>query len=145
MKEKCHCIDCKIYRGEHIPVGGIIYQDSVWVLNHADPKVLGHLILKPIKHYKSISDIPDNVAKTIGPLFKRINHAIEHVCKPEKIYIAAFGDAFPYLHWHFFPRYKNMPTPASAALSEFDKGLYSCSIDEVKKVAKAIRKILKSG
>lgn len=142
MDDTCDCIDCRILRGEYTPVGGIIYQDDLWVLNHAQPKVLGHLILKPVIHYRSISDIPDDLAAGMGPLFRRINQAVEEVCHPEKVYIAAFGDAFPYLHWHFFPRYADMPTPASAALAEFDRGLYSCSPDDVVRVCDGIRERL---
>ncbi|MBD3242964.1 MAG: HIT domain-containing protein [Chitinivibrionales bacterium] len=109
------------------------------MLNHADLKVPGHLILKPRVHYESVAEIPDSLAVTIGPLFKRVTAALKAVCRPEKIYIAAFGDSFPDLHWHFFPRYAHMPVPASATLAEFDSGKYSCSEEEAARVAEGIR------
>jgi diadenosine tetraphosphate (Ap4A) HIT family hydrolase len=139
INNKCDCIDCKIYRGELIPPGGIIFKNDKWVLNHAEKKIPGHLILKPIKHYLSIAEFDQQLTDDLGWIFKWINNAILSVCKPDKVYTASFGDRFPYVHFHFIPRYNYMPPLASTVLTNFDSGLYNCTDDEINNIVSRIR------
>ena len=62
------CFDCDIATGKRAPIGGIIYEDDDWIINHADPKILGHLIVKPKSHYHIIpryKGMPAHAAKVL--------------------------------------------------------------------------------
>ncbi len=139
MKESVEgCIDCDIAIGKQTPLGGIIYEDDYWIVNHGPLKILGHLIAKPRNHYEHIGDMDKEVMTDFGLVLKYICHAVMKVCKPEKVYVASFGEFERHVHFHIIPRYKGMPAHAAKVFQEFDNNKYTCTEEEVLSTVKEI-------
>ncbi len=103
------CIFCKIARKE-IPVEVIFENDNFIVFPDAHPKVEGHCLIIPKKHFTNILDFPDSLGAEL----------IETVKKVAEIKIKQGADGFNlmqnnfesagqvvmHMHFHFLPRKK---------------------------------------
>lgn len=75
------CIFCQIIEGKLETVK--IYEDNdIFAVLDIFPAILGHMLVMPKQHYKTISEIPDNVlnkmfifVKTIEPIFLELTKA----------------------------------------------------------------------
>jgi len=66
----------------------------------------GYIILKTKKQIKKIHDMPKEALALLGVVLSKLEHAIELILKPDKIYIVKFGEESDALHFHVFPRTK---------------------------------------
>ena len=64
------CMTCRHDRGELFSVGGVIYQDTFWHIEHITPlAVPGWLVVKPIRHVEHVADLSgDEAIQQFGPL-----------------------------------------------------------------------------
>ncbi|MBP2630368.1 MAG: histidine triad protein [Firmicutes bacterium] len=103
------CLTCSIVNGEFFPVGGIIYKDSYVLLHHCiDLQIPGYLILSPLRHTESYSDLNQNEMLHMGIVTKAVVAALKRIDGMEKVYLANFGEETTHFHMHIFPRYKWM-------------------------------------
>ena len=111
---EAECTTCRLNRGDlDNRVGGCIYQDDLWVLEHAMAAFpfVGWLVLKTRRHVESFADLTPEEAASFGPLARRIIQGMTHLLNPEKIYLSMYGEAqgFSHLHVHLIPRYADTP------------------------------------
>lgn len=105
------CLTCSIIQGDIIPVGGIIYQDDCVVLHHCiDINIPGYLILSPIKHTETYSQLNERDLLEMAIIMKFAVAALEALDGVDKVYIANFGEETTHFHMHIFPRYHGMLT-----------------------------------
>jgi diadenosine tetraphosphate (Ap4A) HIT family hydrolase len=103
------CLTCSIVNGEFFPVGGIIYKDNYVLLHHCiDLQIPGYLILSPLRHIESYSDLSQNEMLHIGIVTKAVVAVLKRIDGIEKVYLASFGEETTHFHFHIFPRYKWM-------------------------------------
>lgn len=103
------CLTCNIISGDVAPVGGVIYKDDYIVLHHCvDVDIPGYLILSPVRHVESYSDLNEAEILQMGIMMKLAVTALEKIDGIEKVYIANFGEETAHFHIHIFPRYKWM-------------------------------------
>lgn len=91
--------------------GGIIYEDEFWVVSHhtgpfTDP---GELMVKARRHSESVGDLTPPEAAALGPVLRAAVAAIEHVVRPERVYVASYGERQRHLHFYLLPRTANLP------------------------------------
>lgn len=103
------CLTCNIIKGDILPVGGIIYKDDYVILHHCiDLNIPGYLIISPVKHIETYSDLNQTTLLHIGVILKFAVNALEKIDAVEKVYIATFGEETSHFHMHIFPRYQWM-------------------------------------
>jgi diadenosine tetraphosphate (Ap4A) HIT family hydrolase len=105
------CVACQANRGEIPTPGGVIYQDGLWRLEHAFEPIpmVGWLILKPLRHVESLSELTHAEAQSLGGLIQRISAAMTEELRPVKVYVACFAETVAHLHFHFIPRSEDAP------------------------------------
>ena len=103
-----NCIFCKIIKGD-IP-SNIIYKDNdLIVIMDASPDTNGHILIIPIKHYKTFENLDDEILLKINNLAKKMKDLLV-----EKLNIGGLTLATNYgikqmvkhYHLHLIPSYK---------------------------------------
>jgi len=109
------CLVCRKHRGEvHVP-GGVIYEDELIYVSHAQlwgeekEHYLGHVFVEPKRHIAEVADLTEEEAQTIGIYTSRIAKALLHTEHMEHIYIFVIGDGVPHVHYHVIGRYPGAP------------------------------------
>lgn len=98
-----NCIACELLTGKkHLP-GGAIHQNKYWSLEPCiGPFYSGTIILKPIRHVLSFSDLTDIEAKQFGILLKESIRIIKSITKCDQVYICQWSHAgWTPVHIHF--------------------------------------------
>ena len=104
------CLFCKIIARE-IPGLTIYEDDSVLAILDIHPKALGHAMVLPKRHYRTILDVPPG---ELGPIFAAVQMVVaaeEKSLRPDGFTIGVnhgevAGQAVPHLHIHVLPRFK---------------------------------------
>lgn len=87
----------------------IVFKDSHFSLEHPDNcGIPGYLILRPLTAVNSLSDLAPEALTELGPLMARAMAAIQKVTSPERIYVLRFGEEVEAIHFHLFPRFREM-------------------------------------
>jgi histidine triad (HIT) family protein len=109
------CFVCQKHNGEIHISGGVIFQDSLIFISHANisenevSHYLGHIIIEPKRHIIEVSDLSDQEAQAIGLFTSRIARALVDIQRMEHIYTFIIGDGVPHLHIHIVGRYPGAP------------------------------------
>lgn len=103
---------CRHNRAELVSVGGVVYQDTFWQIEHITPlAVPGWLVLKPIRHLEHVADLCDDEAIRFGPLVQRAAAALRATTIAGKVYVVMFAEreAQAHIHFHLIPRCHDDP------------------------------------
>ena len=105
------CNVCAEVEGRLSPPGGPIYDDGYWLVSHhtgpyTDP---GELIVKLRRHCESLAELTTEEAAALGPVLRSAVAAIERVVKPERVYVASYGERVRHLHFFLLPRTTALP------------------------------------
>ena len=73
-----------------------------------DCTVPGYLIVSPMAPVPTLRDLPRKAQEELGPALATTTAVIQNTINPLKIYCAQFGEAEPELHFHVFPRTKDI-------------------------------------
>lgn len=109
MEEKDNdCIFCKIAKGE-IPSEKIYEDDNFFVIKDINPKVKGHSIIIPKKHYKTILDMPGSLGNEMLDAVKKVSLKLIKDGKAGgfNLLINTYevaGQVVPHFHIHILPR-----------------------------------------
>lgn len=86
-----------------------VYANHYFVIDQCrDCAVPGYLIVSPLQAATSLAYLGDEVLGQLGPTLRLAVKAIDQVIRPLKIYCAQFGEANNQLHFHVFPRTKEI-------------------------------------
>lgn len=105
------CTICDEVEGRLTAPGGPIYDDGLWLVSHhtgryTDP---GELIVKLRRHVESLADLSAAEAAALGPLLSAGAQAVDRVVRPERVYVASFGERVRHVHFYILPRTAALP------------------------------------
>lgn len=109
------CLVCRKHRGEMNVFGGVIYEDDLIYISHAqlwgeeEAHYLGHVFVEPKRHVAEVADLTEEEAQRIGVYTSRIAKALLQTENMEHIYIFVFGDGAPHVHYHVIGRRPGAP------------------------------------
>jgi diadenosine tetraphosphate (Ap4A) HIT family hydrolase len=78
------------------------------VAHGASPTVPGYLIVTTRGGEKSLSAMKPESLVDLGTVLSKATRLIEETVKPERVYCARFGEEVETLHFHLFPRTREM-------------------------------------
>ena len=82
-----------------------IYSGPCYVIDQCqDCPVPGYLVMRPVSQAKSIEELSVEEQIALGKILARAVSALDRVVEPLKIYCAQFGERDGPLHFHLFPR-----------------------------------------
>jgi len=109
------CFVCRKHRGEVAVLGGVIYEDDLVHISHAQPwgderdHYLGHVFVESQRHAPELADLIDAEAAAVGRCISRIARALMHTEGAEHVYVFVIGDGVPHVHVHVIGRYPGAP------------------------------------
>ncbi len=101
-----NCIFCKIIKGE-IPCSKVYEDSKILTFLDINPVNQGHLLVIPKKHYKMMTDVPEDVLSYVFVKSKKLMIVIKDVMKADYVAVAVVGVDVPHFHVHLVPRYFN--------------------------------------
>jgi len=106
-KEKRDCIFCKISNGE-IEVGRVYENDNFLAFPDANPRVEGHTLIVPKKHFLNILDMPASLGSELIDAIKnvakiRMDEGAEGFNIVQNNFSVA-GQVVMHAHFHLLPR-----------------------------------------
>ncbi len=105
------CVRCAEVEGRAATPGGVIFDDGMWHVTHhpsgyTDP---GELIVKTRRHCESVAQLTREEAAALGPVLRAAVAAVEQVVRPERVYVACFGERVRHVHFFLLPRGRDLP------------------------------------
>lgn len=110
------CIFCKIINGG-IPSYTIYEDDVVKVFLDVNPKVNGHTLIVPKKHYKDLFDIPDDILLHIIGVAKKMDKVFREKLGCEGLTLVqnnGLPQEVKHFHLHLMPQYSGKNELVSA-------------------------------
>jgi diadenosine tetraphosphate (Ap4A) HIT family hydrolase len=106
-----YCSVCEELAGRIAAPGGAVYRNAWWEVAHhtgpwTDP---GELIVKARRHAESLSALTPEEAGTLGPVLRAAVAAVEQVVRPERVYVASYGERVRHVHFFLLPRTSSLP------------------------------------
>jgi len=114
-KEQEDCFVCRKHRGEIEIPGGVIYEDDLLYVSHAQIRdgeskaFIGTLFIEPKRHADGIEDLTEEEAAAVGRLARRLSRALKTVTEADGIYLFRFGHHVHHFHLLLVPRYPGTP------------------------------------
>lgn len=71
----------------------------------------GYTLFLCKNHKKELHELKPEFRKKFLWEMSSVAEAVYKAFNPQKINCELLGNAYPHLHWHIFPRYKNDPAP----------------------------------
>ena len=115
MDKPFECIVCRKHHGEISVAGGVIYENDLIYISHAQlwgkekDHYLGHLFVEPKRHVPELADLSEKEAQVIGLFTSRVARALMHTEGAEHVYSFVIGDGVPHVHVHVIGRYAGAP------------------------------------
>jgi diadenosine tetraphosphate (Ap4A) HIT family hydrolase len=105
------CVSCATLSGARPPPGGILYDDTHWVVFlRARPLLApgqGFMVLK--RHCEHLGElIPDELA-ALGRVMRHTQCAYDLAIQPAKVHFGLYAEGVKHLHLHVIPRMPDMP------------------------------------
>ena len=92
MPDVVGCLGCDIAAGRCAVPGGILYETTRWIVNHAVGRLnLGTLIVAPREHVVAVANLDDIAASELGPLLRDAAGVVEAICRPEQTYVCVWS------------------------------------------------------
>ena len=106
-----NCSVCAELDGRVTVPGGVVFQDASWqVAHHAGPWTdPGEVIVKARRHVESIAQLTDAESAALGPVLRAAVAAVERVVRPERVYVASYGERVRHVHFFLLPRTRSLP------------------------------------
>ena len=104
------CIFCKIINGE-IPCKKLYEDDLVIAILDVNPRSCGHTLVIPKKHYKDITELPDELLLHINKVSLKLADKIAEKLDTKSItfVINYLDNLVPHFHKHIIPGYNFEP------------------------------------
>lgn len=109
------CYSCDQQAADVRPAREEIVLTDHWRVAHAFNSALrGWLVVLPIRHVTSFTELSPQAADELGGLVRRCSLALESVTGCAKTYLMQFSEAegFHHLHLHLVPRMSDQPENA---------------------------------
>ena len=109
------CLVCRKQRGEIAVPGGIIFEDDLISISHAQlfgeekDHYLGHVFVEAKRHVPELADLTAQEAQAIGLYISRVAQALLRTEGMEHVYSFFIGDGVPHVHVHVIGRRPGAP------------------------------------
>ncbi len=108
MKE--NCIFCKIAKDE-VESEKIYETNKVTAFLDVNPRAIGHSLVIPKKHVKTLHELEDEIISEIFQTTKKVEKSLKASLNPDAFTIGindgkASGQEIPHLHVNIIPRFK---------------------------------------
>jgi diadenosine tetraphosphate (Ap4A) HIT family hydrolase len=105
------CKVCEELAGRIPAPGGPVFQNQWWEVAHhtgawTDP---GELIVKTRRHVESLALLDSAEAASLGSVLGAAVAAVERVVRPERVYVASYGERVRHVHFFILPRTTSLP------------------------------------
>jgi diadenosine tetraphosphate (Ap4A) HIT family hydrolase len=105
------CSVCAELAGRIPAPGGAVFRNEWWEVAHhtgpwTDP---GELIVKARRHVESLAELTPEEAATLRPILRAAVAAVERVVRPERVYVASYGERVRHVHFFLLPRTAALP------------------------------------
>jgi diadenosine tetraphosphate (Ap4A) HIT family hydrolase len=105
------CSVCAELAGTIPAPGGVVFRNEWWEVAHhtgpwTDP---GELIVKARRHVESLAELTSGEAAALGPVLRAAVAAVERVVRPERVYVASYGERVRHVHFFLLPRTAALP------------------------------------
>ncbi len=103
------CIFCKIVDGK-IPSEKVYEDEALLAFMDIGPVQPGHLLLIPKKHYERFTELPEELAASLGRMLPVLSRAVVAAAKADGFNLfqtngACSGQVVPHVHIHIIPRH----------------------------------------
>ena len=105
-KESNECIFCKIVKSE-IPAEKVYEDDNFLAIKDVNPKVKGHTLLIPKKHFRKVIDLPSTIGTEMLDALKKTTLKVMSENDSEGFNLAVVGEDVDHAHIHILPRKKD--------------------------------------
>jgi histidine triad (HIT) family protein len=142
------CLVCRKHKGEIDVPGGIIYENNLIFISHAQlwgnekEHYLGHVFVESKRHVAELAELTDQEAQAIGLFTSRVAKALLHTESMEHIYTFFIGDGVPHVHIHVIGRYPNAPREYWGAKVDEWPEAPKGTVAEIEQVATRVRSFL---
>lgn len=100
-------VDC--WRCDH-GLENVIWHDDNWLVGPLpEPSGLPVVVLLFPRNHHDIDDLPDELARELGPMLVRVEAAVREVGHIGRVHIGRWGDGSAHLHWWFIARPERIP------------------------------------
>ena len=118
------CVFCDIISGK-IPCFKVYESDNVLAFLDISQATKGHTLIIPKKHYESIFDLDDTVAKEIITVAKKIALLMKKNLNIDSVNLLnnsgkTAGQEVNHFHLHVIPRYSSNDVNITATVHDFD-------------------------
>jgi histidine triad (HIT) family protein len=109
------CLVCRKHRGEIAVPGGIIFEDDLIFIAHAQlwgeekNHYLGHVFVEVKRHVPELADLTEREAQAVGLYTSRVAGALLRTEGMEHVYAFFIGDGVPHVHLHVIGRRPGAP------------------------------------
>ncbi len=109
------CLVCRKHRGEVAVPGGIIFENDLISISHAQlwgeeqDHYLGHVFVESKRHVPELADLSAPEAQAIGLYTSRVAKALLQTEGMEHVYSFFIGDGVPHVHVHVIGRRPGAP------------------------------------
>jgi diadenosine tetraphosphate (Ap4A) HIT family hydrolase len=109
------CLVCRKHQGEIVVPGGIIFEDDLISVSHAQligeekDHYLGHVFVEAKRHVPELADLTEQEARAIGLYISRVAQALLQTEGMEHVYSFFIGDGVPHVHVHVIGRRHGAP------------------------------------
>jgi diadenosine tetraphosphate (Ap4A) HIT family hydrolase len=105
------CTVCAEIAGRLPVPGGVVFENDWWqVVHHSgawtDP---GELMVKSRRHCESLAELTPAEAESLGPVLRAAVAAVERVVRPERVYVASYGERVRHVLFFLLPRTRSLP------------------------------------
>ena len=105
------CVSCATLTGASHPPGGILYDDTYWVVFLRMRPLLapgqGFIVLK--RHCEHLGELTPAELAALGRVMHHTQCAYDLALQPAKVHFGLYGEGVKHLHLHVMPRMPDMP------------------------------------
>jgi diadenosine tetraphosphate (Ap4A) HIT family hydrolase len=109
------CLVCRKHRGEVALFGGVIFENDLISVSHAQlfgeekDHYLGHVFVESKRHVPELADLTEEEAQAVGLWISRVARALLQTEGMEHVYSFFIGDGVPHVHVHVIGRRPGAP------------------------------------
>ncbi len=102
------------------------------------------VLLYPRAHH-DIADLPPQFAAELGPLIKRVEHAVRSIGEIGRVHVCRWGDGSEHLHWWFMARPARLPQLVGSFAAIWDDILPATPEDVWRENLRTVARALAAG